>query len=91
LDIDYLDYFKLKINKMKEKLINVLAEALEMETDDIMLGDKFREYENYDSLTELSVFAMLDEEFGIELEMKEYKQYVTVNDLIKLVESKAVN
>ena len=76
---------------MEQKLIAALAEALEMETDNIMLVDKFREYENYDSLTELSVFAMLDEEFGIELEMNEYKQYITVNDLIRLVESKSVN
>ena len=76
---------------MEKKLISALAEALEMEENEIKTDDQFREYENYDSLTELSVFAMLDEEFGIELEMNEYKQYVTVNDLIKLVESESAN
>ena len=33
--------------------------------------DNFRDYENYSSLTELSMLAMLDSEFGIEIEMKE--------------------
>ena len=74
---------------MKKKLFDGLAEALEMEVEDISLNDEFREYENYDSLTELSVFAMLDEEFGIELEMEEYKKYITVKELLNLVESKS--
>ncbi len=76
---------------MEEKLISALAEALEMEENDINSEDQFREYENYDSLTELSVFAMLDEEFGIELEMNEYKQYIKVKDLIELVKTKSAN
>lgn len=74
---------------MKEKMINALAEALEMDAADISLDDTFRDYENYDSLTELSVFAMLDEEFGIELEMEEYKKYLRVKDLLQLVENKS--
>ena len=36
-------------------------------------------------LTELSVLAMLDSEFGIEIEMKEFNKYRTVEDLIILV------
>lgn len=76
---------------MEEKLRNALADALEMELDDINLSDIFRDYENYDSLTELSVFAMLDEEFGIELEMEEYKQYITVRDLLKLVKTRSIS
>ena len=45
---------------MKEKLISALAEALEMEPSDLKPEDKFRNYENYSSLTELSVLAMLN-------------------------------
>ena len=74
---------------MEAKLINALAEALEMEEVEIKLNDDFREYDNYDSLTELSILAMLDEEFGIELEMEEYKKYLKVKDLLELVENKS--
>lgn len=73
---------------MEEKVINALAEALEMEILEINVGDKFRDYENYSSLTELSVLAMLDSDFGIEIEMDEFNRYNTVGDLIKLVSSK---
>jgi acyl carrier protein len=70
---------------MKEKLISALAEALEMEINQINLEDNFHEYSNYSSLTELSVLAMLDSDFGIEIEMKEFNKYKTVEDLVKLV------
>lgn len=72
---------------MKEKLINALAEALEMEPSQIKSEDKFRNYENYSSLTELSVLAMLDSEFGIEIEMSEFNKYITVSDLLQLTTS----
>lgn len=74
---------------MKEKLILELAEALEIEAEDINLVDNFREYDAYDSLTELSVLAMLDSEFGIEIEMEEYKNYKTVGELLNLVIEKS--
>lgn len=70
---------------MKDKFITALAEALEMEENEIKIEDKFREYENYDSLSELSILAMLDSDFDIELEMEEYNKYITVDDLYKRV------
>jgi len=73
---------------MKEKLIKALAEAIEMEAANINEEDKFRDYETYSSLTELSVLAMLDSDFGIEIEMKEFNNYHTVKDLVNLVESR---
>jgi len=73
---------------MKDKLINSLAEALEMDPSQVKSDDIFRDYENYSSLTELSVLAMLDSDFGIEIEMKEFNNYKTVEDLINLVSSR---
>lgn len=73
---------------MKEKLVNALAEAMEIDPAMIKLEDYFRDYETYSSLTELSVLAMLDSEFGIEIEMKEFNKYLSVQDLIKLVSTK---
>jgi acyl carrier protein len=70
---------------MEEKLFTNLAEALEMQSNQIKSEDKFRNYENYSSLTELSVLAMLDSEFGIEIEMSEFNKYLTVGDLVQLV------
>jgi acyl carrier protein len=74
---------------MEEKLTASLAEALEMEVNQIRTEDKFRSYENYSSLTELSILALLDSEFGIELEMSEFNKYLTVGDLLQLVKSRS--
>jgi acyl carrier protein len=74
---------------MEEKLFTNLAEALEMQSNQIKSEDKFRNYENYSSLTELSVLAMLDSEFGIEIEMSEFNKYLTVGDLVQLVTSQS--
>ncbi|GAF03267.1 acyl carrier protein [Saccharicrinis fermentans] len=73
---------------MQDKFIVALAEALEMEESEINFSDHFRDYESYDSLAELSVLAMLDADFGVELEMKEYNTFVTVEDLFKRVSAK---
>ena len=73
---------------MKNKLISALAEALEMDSSQISIEDNFRDYDSYSSLTELSLLAMLDSDFGIEIEMKEFNNYKTVMDLVKLVESR---
>jgi len=73
---------------MNEKLISALAEALELEKGQIKPGDFFRDYETYSSLTELSVLAMLDSDFGIEIEMKDFNNFKTVGDLINLVSAK---
>lgn len=75
---------------MKEKLFNDLAEALEMEASNIKETDKFRDYENYSSLSELSVLAMLDSEFGVEIEMSEFTKHKTVGDLVLLVLGKSL-
>jgi acyl carrier protein len=70
---------------MKEKFIASFAEALEMEVTQIRTEDIFRDYENYSSLTELSVLAMLDSEFAVEIEMNEFNKYKTVGGLLELV------
>jgi acyl carrier protein len=74
---------------MKEKLVNSLADALEMDAANIKYEDIFRNYENYSSLTELSVLAMLDSDFGIEIEMKDFNKYRTVEDLVSLVKDRS--
>lgn len=73
---------------MKDKLISALAEALEMDSSQIRIEDNFRDYDSYSSLTELSILAMLDSDYGVEIEMKEFNNYKTVMDLVKLVEAK---
>jgi len=70
---------------METKFIYLLADILSMDANDVQLHDRFREYANWDSLSYLSVIAMMDEEFEIQIETKDFKALITVADLIHAV------
>jgi acyl carrier protein len=72
---------------MEEKFLNAFKEAMEIEDKEVKLGDKFRDYEGWSSLKELSVLAMMDSDFGINLEMKDFNKLITVGDLYNYLNS----
>ncbi len=63
-----------------EKFIELFAEAIERE-DEIKMQDEFREYPEWSSITYLSVIAMMDEEYGVQIEEAEFKKLRTVQAL----------
>jgi len=71
---------------MKEKFIELLKEVFEMEDQDINLDDTFRDYDTWDSLTHLSLIAMLDDEYDTQIEDEEFQKLNTVNDLFSKVQ-----
>ena len=73
---------------MEEKFLNSLKEAMDAETHDVKMTDKFREYEEWSSLTYLSVIAMLDEEYDFQIEEADFRKLQTVADLYNAVNTK---
>ena len=73
---------------MEDRFIEQLKEILEMENGDVKPEDKFRDYENWDSLTALSVIAMMDDEFGVIINAEEFRKLVKVSDLIEAVKKR---
>lgn len=73
---------------MEDKFIELFKEILEMEDATLNLDDNFRDYDNWDSLANLSVIAMLDEEFGVLIENKDFKNINTVGELISEVKNR---
>lgn len=67
-----------------EKFIDLLREALERE-DEIQMSDNFRDYDEWDSLAYLSIIALLDEEYDVQIEEAEFKQLKTVQDIYDAV------
>jgi acyl carrier protein len=70
---------------MKEKFINSLKETLEIQNREINLSDNFRNYKEWDSLTQLSLIAMLDDEYGVAIESEKFMKLITVEDLMNEV------
>ena len=60
-----------------EKFIELFAEALERE-DEIRMEDEFRNYEEWSSIAYLSVIAMMDEKYDVQMEEADFKKLRTV-------------
>lgn len=73
---------------MQQQFINAFKEALEIEGE-VALTDTFRDYDEWDSLARLSLIAMLDDEFDVQIEDSEFEQLETVGDLIEAVQKEA--
>jgi len=52
------------------------------------LDTKFRELDEWDSLTALSIIAMTDEEYGVKLTGNDIKNSETLFDLFEVIKSK---
>lgn len=60
--------------------IEKFAEAIERE-DVVKMEDEFRNYNEWSSISYLSLIAMMDEEYGTQIEEAEFKKLKTVQDL----------
>ena len=72
---------------MKEKFLELFKEVFEMEDEDVNFEDNFRDLDTWDSLTHLSLIAMLDDEYDVQIEEKELEKLNTVNDIFEKANS----
>ena len=70
----------------KTEFYQRLAEILDIE--DIKPENVLKEYDQWDSLSILSVLAMADSKYGVTIRADEIRQVVTAADLAALVEAK---
>jgi len=73
---------------MEQKFIEKLKEVLEIEDRELQMEDEFRTYDEWSSLAYLSVIAMFDEEYDIQIEEVEFKKLRTVGDLYNASQQK---
>lgn len=57
------------------------------DTSSFSKDTKFRELDEWSSLTALSILAMIDEEYDVQLKATEMKQTNTIQELFDLVKS----
>ena len=69
-----------------DTLNSKLAEILEV--DSVQAGDVLSEFDVWVSLTRLSILAMLDSRYGVNLAAGDLKQLRTVGDLLAAVEAR---
>ena len=70
---------------MDKKIIELLEEVLELDEGSVKLADKFRDYDEWDSLAYLGVVADIDNEFDIVIPREEFQKLITVQDLTNFI------
>lgn len=69
-----------------EKLTNKLQAILEV--DELDLSKQFTDYEEWDSLTGLSILAMLDSDYHQAMTVDDIRSFKSIEDFCKTVLSK---
>jgi acyl carrier protein len=70
---------------VENKIIELLQEVLELDEGSVKLSDKFRDYDEWDSLAYLGVIAEIDDEFDIVIPRDKFQKLLTVQDLINYI------
>lgn len=71
-----------------DDLIKTLEITLEKKAGTIKSTDSFRSYSEWDSLMVFAILSMVDEEYGISINRKEFELINTVQELFNLMESR---
>ena len=66
----------------------LFKEALEIEDEPVEMNDVMSDFDTWDSMSRLSLIALLDEHFEIEVSDDEFENMKTVQDLYDQVEAK---
>ena len=70
------------MNEFLKKIATIL------EVDDVKETDEFKAFPQWDSLSELSVIAMLDASYGVNLRAADFGPIKSVGDLWNLVQTR---
>ena len=70
----------------REEKIEIIADILEVEPDEVQEDMVLEDFETWDSVAVLSVIAMMDEHFGKYPNASEIRSYIKVGDLMKNME-----
>lgn len=78
-----LNNMEKKVEKFCEKLADIL------ETDEVKLENVLKDFEEWDSLSVLSIIAMIDSDYGVTIFAKDIMKLKTVKDLLSYIQKKS--
>ena len=69
-----------------DKFLEQIAEILDEES--VNLSDKLVDFDAWDSLTQLSIIALVGDEYNVTISAAEIREAETIEGIIKLIENK---
>lgn len=70
----------------EQEKIELIAEILEVEPDDVVIGKKLEEYDTWDSVAILSVIAVMNEKFEKTPSAKDVAKNKTIDELMSFLQ-----
>lgn len=74
--------------ELKDFIVNFAEQFDETDAEAFTTETKFRELEEWSSLIALSVIAMVDDEYDVQLRGDDMRSAVTIGDLFNVVKSR---
>jgi acyl carrier protein len=75
--------------ELKDFIANFAEQFEDIESSELNAETNFRQLDEWSSLVALSVLAMIDEEYDVQLKGDDMRKAVTVEDLFNIVKSKS--
>lgn len=69
----------------KNKVLEIVAEVLDLSIDEINIDKHRKEYEEWDSLAHVQIIAGIIDEFNISLSLEDAAEVTNLRELIKLI------
>ena len=69
-----------------QEFIEKFAEAIDVDTSKLTVETEFRTLDEWDSVAYISVIAMMDEEYDIQIETAQFKQLKTLGAVAEYIE-----
>lgn len=69
-----------------DEFLAEIQEALELDDLEMAITDNFREYEEWDSLTFLSLMTLMRSQYGVNVDIDTFNTVTTWQDLYNLVQ-----
>lgn len=69
-----------------DEFLAEIQEALELDDQEMAITDNFREYEEWDSLTFLSLMTLMRSQYGVNVDIDTFNTVTTWQDLYNLVQ-----
>jgi acyl carrier protein len=66
----------------KEKILNALEDALDVDQNSLSLEMNLSDIEAYDSMAKLAVIVLADDDFGKKLTGEQIRAFITVEDIV---------
>lgn len=72
-----------------DKFLELMEDVIEKDSGTVKPGDKFKEFEEWDSLALLSLIAMINEEYDITISRIELDKISTIKELYTYIQEQS--